>query len=72
MDTNSDSGVEAYMIRKRTKDADKKEKKDIYTVYYKNKEDLELQFAMYYDPAGGGRIILKNQKGFYWTRRKDS
>jgi len=58
------------MIQKRTKEMDTKEKKELYTIFYKNNEDLRLQFAMYYDPSGGGKIILKNQKGFYWTRRK--
>ena len=72
VDTNADDGVETYMIQKRTKGVDQKLKKDIYTVHYKNKEDLELKFALFYDAAGGGRVFLKNQKGFFWTRRSDS
>ena len=72
MDAKAENGVEAYMIQKRTKDFDKKAKRDIYTIYYKNKEDLKLQFALSYDPSGGGRVVLKNQTGFFWTRHKDS
>ena len=44
-------------------------KKNVYyTVYYKNKEGFEFPFALYYDPAGGGKIRLKNQKTIVWTR----
>ena len=67
MDSNAENGIEACIIQKRTKDVDK-DNKEIYTIYYKNNEDLEFKFALYYEPSGGGRIILKNQKGIVWTR----
>jgi len=59
--------VEYYLIQKWTKDLDQNQKV-YYTVYYKNKEGLELPFAFFYDPSGGGIIRLKNQKTIVWTR----
>ncbi len=66
-DLNAENEVEFYTIQKRTKDLDNKNNV-YYTVYYENKERLEFKFALYYDPSGGGKIILKNQKATVWTR----
>lgn len=66
-DLNAENPVESYVIQKRTKDLDKK-KNVYYTVFYENKEGLEFPFALYYNPSGGGKIRLKNQKAIVWTR----
>ena len=66
-DLNAENEVELYFIHKRTKDLDKK-KNVYYTVFYENEEGLEIQFAIYYDPSGGGKIRLKNQNAIVWTR----
>jgi hypothetical protein len=66
-DSNAENEVAYYMIQKRTKDLDNKNNV-YYTVYYENKEALEFKFAFYYDPSGGGKIRLKNQKAIVWTR----
>ena len=70
-DLNAENKTEVYVIEKRTKDVDK-DNNAVYTVFYENKEGLEFKFALYYDPAEGGKIKLKNQKGIVWTRSKKS
>lgn len=70
-DLNAENETEVYVIKKRTKDVDE-DNNEVYTVFYENKEELELRFALYYDPAEGGKITLKNQKGIVWTRSKKS
>jgi hypothetical protein len=70
-DLNAENETEVYVIKKRTKDIDE-DNNSVYTVFYENKEELELRFALYYDPAEGGKITLKNQKGIVWTRSKKS
>jgi hypothetical protein len=70
-DLNAENRPEVYTIEKRTKDIDK-DNNAVYAVFYKNNEGLELKFALYYDPAEGGKIILKNQKGTVWTRSTTS
>lgn len=66
-DSNVENGMELNIIDKRTKELDK-ENKIYYVVHYENEEGLELKFAFYYDPSGGGKIELKNQKAVVWTR----
>lgn len=38
-------------------------RRTLYTFYYTTEEGLEEKFAFYYEPANGGVIRLKNQKG---------
>jgi hypothetical protein len=66
-DLNAENEVTYYRIQKRTKNLDPKNNV-YYTVYYENEEELEFKFAFYYDPSGGGKIRLKNQKSIVWTR----
>jgi hypothetical protein len=41
----------------------------LYTVFYRDDEG-EYKFAFFYEPADGGVIRYKNQKGIAWTRQK--
>ena len=66
-DLNAENGIESNTIEKRTKELDN-EANIFYVVHYENEEGLELKFAFYYDPSGGGEIRLKNQKTIVWTR----
>ena len=66
-DLNAENGIELYIIEKRTKELDSKNKV-FYVVHYENEEGLELKHAFYYDPSGGGKIRLKNQKKTVWTK----
>lgn len=66
-DLNAENGIESNMIEKRTKELDN-ENKIYYVIHYENELGLELKFAFYYDPSGGGEIRLKNQKSVLWTR----
>jgi hypothetical protein len=66
-DLNAENRIESNTIKKRTKELDNKDN-TFYVIHYENEEGLELRFAFYYDPSGGGRIRLKNQKATVWTR----
>jgi hypothetical protein len=66
-DLNAEEGKEIYGIKKRTKELDN-DGNIFYVVHYENEEGLELRHAFYYDPSGGGKIRLKNQKIIVWTR----
>ena len=66
-DLNAENGIESNTIEKRTKELDN-EANIFYVVHYENEEGLELKFAFYYDPSGGGEIRLKNQETIVWTR----
>ncbi|MBN1832473.1 MAG: hypothetical protein JW896_10205 [Deltaproteobacteria bacterium] len=70
-DLNAENTIESNIIEKRTKELDR-EDNIFYVVYYKNEEGIELKFAFYYDPSGGGKIRLKNQKTTVWTRVPES
>jgi hypothetical protein len=41
----------------------------LYTVFYRDDEG-EYKFAFFYEPADGGVIRYKNQKGIVWTKQK--
>ncbi len=70
-DLNAENRIESNIIEKRTKELDN-ENNIFYVVHYENEEGLALKFAFYYDPSGGGKIRLKNQKTTVWTRVSES
>lgn len=43
--------------------------KSLFVVSYQGADEARYQLAFLYDPAGGGRIIYKNQDHLVWTRK---
>lgn len=42
--------------------------RSLYTIYYRDKEDLEQKMAFYYDASGEGTIHFKNQPAIIWYK----
>lgn len=43
--------------------------KSLFVVSYQGADEAKYQLAFFYEPAGGGRIIYKNQDHLVWTRK---
>ena len=43
--------------------------KSFFVVSYQGADEVHYQLAFFYDPAGGGRIVYKNQDHLVWTRK---
>jgi len=48
---------------------DRKERKTLYVICYKNTARQEYKFSFYYDPANQGTIRFKNQREMVWTKK---
>jgi len=46
--------------------------KTLYVIAYQDAEKGRYQLAFYYEPAGGGRLIFKNQEQLAWTKRESA
>lgn len=42
----------------------------LYTIHYLDEERERYKFSFSYDPAGGGTMQWKNQRGIVWTKQK--
>jgi len=43
--------------------------KSFFIVSYQGADETHYQLAFFYEPAGGGRIVYKNQDHLVWTRK---
>jgi len=64
-DRNNESPPEVYPISKIEKDP---KGENLFIIFYETKDDLEYQFAFYYEKSEGGILRFKNQKRFKWKK----
>jgi uncharacterized lipoprotein YehR (DUF1307 family) len=60
MQINSISNIEKIIPGKRI----------LYTISYKDDNNLEYELSFYYDPSRGGAIRFKNQQEIEWKKTK--
>ncbi len=59
--------ADGYVITK--VDESREGSQTLFVLSYQDAEQAKFQLAFFYDPAGGGRIIFKNQDHLIWTKR---
>jgi hypothetical protein len=64
-DPSNQTPPEIYHISKMEKD---KKEETLFTIFYETKDNLEYQFAFYYEQSEGGILRFKNQKRFKWKK----
>lgn len=64
-DLSDQTPPEVYNISKIEKD---KKEENLFTIFYETRDNLEYEFAFYYEQSDGGIIRFKNQKRFEWKK----
>ncbi|MCS6327543.1 MAG: hypothetical protein H8K06_10700 [Nitrospira sp.] len=59
--------ADGYVITK--VDESREAGKTLFVLSYQDADQAKFQLAFFYEPAGGGRIIFKNQDHLTWTKK---